>query len=591
MKIARKLFIGMVSIVIPILIISGLFSIYTTQNEITKDVIDEIESVATLEKLRVSESISRNYERLDMITSRHQLKENLASYLESPNDADRDQINKILGDASSAINDISDLHILDSDGIVIFSTNENRLAKNYVDTPVFQNSHYSKTINVDSDDNEKFGLKVSGPIRLDNKFLGIMVIDTNLDLITGNLNHEILFGDSGELILSEIDENGNAKIITPLLNADHTTIIIPKTQLHDPIMHSLMQHQSTFSDHLDYQGNLVFASTKYIGETDWGLSVLVNKEDALSELQKIYWIFIYSIIASIAFSISISLFVANSITKPIRKLQAATKEISKGKLGEKAELSGSDEIKELAIDINKMQESIKDAQLKLLKNERFSAIGELSSRLAHDIRNPLSIISMGVGWWGQTHKSMDEKELKTLDMIDRATSKIKYMVENVLDYVRAKDPEYQETSLQKILAHGIKSIHAPENIKIFLPTNDMKINCDPNQIEVVFENLLTNSIQAIGDKSGSITISFLKDNDEVLIVIQDSGSGISEDVIPKIFDPLFTTKKEGTGLGLASCKSIIESHGGKISVSNNPTSFRIKLPLKISAQHFDSLTS
>ena len=591
MKIARKLFIGIVSIVIPILIVSGLFSIYTTQNEITKDVLDEVESVATLEKLRVSESISRNYERLDMITSRNQLKESLANYLESPNDADSDQINKILSDASSAVTDISDLHILDSDGIVLFSTDENRLEKNYVDTPVFQNSHYSKTINVDSEGYEKFGLKVSGPIRLDNKFLGIMVIDTNLDLVTENLNHEILFGDSGELILSEYDENGNAKIITPLLNADHTTIIIPKTKLHDPIIHSLMQHQSTFSDELDYGGNLVFASTKYIGETGWGLSVLVDKGAALSELQKIYWVFIYSIIASVAFSILISIFVANSIAKPIRKLQATTKEISKGKLSAKVELTGSDEVKELATDINKMQESIKDAQLKLVANERFSAIGELSSRLAHDIRNPLSIISMGVGWWNQSHKSMNEKEIKTLDMIDRATSKIKYMVENVLDYVRAKDPEYHVTSLQKILARGIKSIHAPENIKIFLPTNDMKINCDPNQIEVVFENILSNSVQAIGDKPGSITISFLKDDDDVLIVIQDSGSGIPEDVLPKIFDPLFTTKKEGTGLGLASCKSIIESHEGKISVSNNPTSFRIKLPLKIAAEHLDSVAS
>ena len=141
------------------------------------------------------------------------------------------------------------------------------------------------------------------------------------------------------------------------------------------------------------------------------------------------------------------------------------------------------------------------------------------------------------------------------------------------------------------MKNATKSIHPPENIKIFYPTHDVKINCDPNQIEVVFENLITNSIQAIGDKPGSITISFYQENEQALIVIQDSGIGIPDKIISKVFDPLFTTKKEGTGLGLASCKSIIESHGGEISVSNKPTSFRIKLPLQIPSQHFDSIAS
>lgn len=198
---------------------------------------------------------------------------------------------------------------------------------------------------------------------------------------------------------------------------------------------------------------------------------------------------------------------------------------------------------------------------------------------------------MGIGWWEQSHTSMNEKEIKTLNMIDRATSKIKYMVENVLDYVRAKEPEYQITSLQQILRSATKSIHLPENVKLFSPTHDIKINCDADQIEVVFENIIANSIQAIGEKSGSITISFFEEHNDALIVIQDTGSGIPENVVPKIFDPLFTTKKEGTGLGLASCKSIIQSHGGSISVSNNPTSFRIKLPLKTIIPHSDSIAS
>ena len=131
-----------------------------------------------------------------------------------------------------------------------------------------------------------------------------------------------------------------------------------------------------------------------------------------------------------------------------------------------------------------------------------------------------------------------------LEMIEKSTSKVKYMIENVLDFVRSREPRYEEVSLQRILQNAKKSIHPSENIKLFLPTNDVTIKCDPNQIEVVFENIISNSIQAIGDDSGTITITFYEENENVLILIQDSGGGIPEDIISKIFDPLFTTKKD-----------------------------------------------
>jgi len=163
-------------------------------------------------------------------------------------------------------------------------------------------------------------------------------------------------------------------------------------------------------------------------------------------------------------------------------------------------------------------------------------------------------------------------------MIDNASSKIKYLVENVLDFVRSQDPKYEWVSLQEILENARNSIHEPKNIKIFIPPNDIKLKCDPNQIEIVFENIITNSIQAIGENSGTVTISCYEEIGNVLILIQDSGKGIPENILSKIFDPLFTTKTGGTGLGLASCKSIIESHHGKLEVYNNPTTFKITLP-------------
>ncbi|PIY90655.1 MAG: hypothetical protein COY74_00250, partial [Nitrosopumilales archaeon CG_4_10_14_0_8_um_filter_34_8] len=94
----------------------------------------------------------------------------------------------------------------------------------------------------------------------------------------------------------------------------------------------------------------------------------------------------------------------------------------------------------------------------------------------------------------------------------------------------------------------------------------------------VFSNLIKNAIDAIGDNPGSIEIKCQENGNCVTIDIIDSGPGIKENNINKIFEPLYTTKQTGTGLGLVSCKNIIEQHGGKLSVKNNPTTFTITLP-------------
>ena len=132
-------------------------------------------------------------------------------------------------------------------------------------------------------------------------------------------------------------------------------------------------------------------------------------------------------------------------------------------------------------------------------------------------------------------------------------------------------------------------INKPSNVQIHIPDNSVEFVYDADKIEIVFDNLLNNSIQAIND-DGKITIRIIDLENEVEIEVEDSGDGVSDEIISKVFEPLFTTKKKGTGLGLASCKSIVEQHGGSIYVRNNPTVFTIKLPkmLEISIIFFSS---
>jgi len=128
-----------------------------------------------------------------------------------------------------------------------------------------------------------------------------------------------------------------------------------------------------------------------------------------------------------------------------------------------------------------------------------------------------------------------------------------------------------------MIKNALEHITVPDGIKITTPVQDMSITGDLAQLEIVLSNLIINSIQAIGD-SGKITISTEDKPDSSVISITDSGPGIPEKYISKIFEPLFTTKQRGTGLGLASCYTIIKHHGGEIWVKNNPTTFTILLP-------------
>jgi len=152
------------------------------------------------------------------------------------------------------------------------------------------------------------------------------------------------------------------------------------------------------------------------------------------------------------------------------------------------------------------------------------------------------------------------------------------IIEDVLDFARTTEIKKKKSSFSRILRLATNHVKFPYGIIINLPENDISINCDARKIEGVLSNLINNAIHAI-DGHGEIDVTVSNDSKMITIQVKDSGSGIPTENLEKIFEPMFTTKKTGTGLGLVICKSIIEQHGGSISVSNKPTTFTIKIPV------------
>ena len=221
---------------------------------------------------------------------------------------------------------------------------------------------------------------------------------------------------------------------------------------------------------------------------------------------------------------------------------------------------------------------VKEKTNQILKQDRLSTIGSMASRIAHDLRNPLSIIQMSSELLKMDlEKHMDDKMKLQCSSLQNAITEINRIIGDVLDFARTTDLHLQTNSVSSILNNCISNIVIPKDVSIDLPNNDVQINCDARKLQAVFSNLITNSIQSINN-IGHIKISLFDSNEKIVLSFEDSGSGVPEDILPKIFEPLFTTKTDGTGLGLSICNLIVKQHGGSISVKNNPTTFTIELP-------------
>ncbi len=226
----------------------------------------------------------------------------------------------------------------------------------------------------------------------------------------------------------------------------------------------------------------------------------------------------------------------------------------------------------------RQQQKITEARLKKERDEKLTAIGLLSSRLAHDIRNPLAVIKNGVSLL--KYELTDQKNQGRFEMMDKAVSAITHQINDVMDFVRSKPLVISENTITSIINKSIGSLVIPEGITINVEPSDIKIKCDAKQLEIVFNNLITNAIESM-NYQGTVTIRIKQVQGYIHINVQDMGPGVPLDIMDKIFDPLFTTKQTGTGLGLVSCKNIVEQHGGKIAISNNPTTFTVILPKNI----------
>ncbi|AFS82956.1 sensor histidine kinase [Candidatus Nitrosopumilus sediminis] len=215
----------------------------------------------------------------------------------------------------------------------------------------------------------------------------------------------------------------------------------------------------------------------------------------------------------------------------------------------------------------------------LVKSERLATIGTMASRIAHDLKNPLTIMhTYAEMLTPEILAKLESKDKEKWLRMQNSIFDMERIIEDVLDFARTTEIKKKPTPFQNILKLAMNHVKFSYGVAINLPETNFTIRCDARKIEGVLSNLLNNAVQAL-DGQGEVTVTTSVDSKFFIIKISDSGPGIPEKNLEKIFEPMFTTKTTGTGLGLVICKSIVEQHGGTLSVSNKPTTFTVTLPL------------
>ena len=420
------------------------------------------------------------------------------------------------------------------------------------------------------------------------KFLGAVKVLIGLEHLLSDFSNNIALLEEQNKEVMLLNDDGQI-IYSNSIHYDQNIIAPFTTQL------IAQEGNFEFIDN-DTRQVVSYAKSKGVGSSGLGWIVVVkqSESDIISSLEDVRNSLLLPSLIGVAVTIIIGIVITLFVSRPLEKLTKTYRQLSSGNFDVRANSSNIHEINILSSAYNELASSLKkliqtekdlaEARVKV-KNERLTAIGELSASMAHDMKNPLAVLKTATDVLKRKFKGKDEKIDKLFFNMDDGINRLSHQIKDVLEYVRITPVNLTNTSLIQMIDTAVSSIKIPSNVTIKFPTTDISIECDKQKMEIVFINLILNAIQAIGERQGEVEFVTSEHDDNYIIKIKNTGIPIPDDAIKKIFEPLYTTKHQGTGLGLATCKNVIEQHGGTITAQNNPTTFTIKFPKKVTVNY------
>jgi len=225
-----------------------------------------------------------------------------------------------------------------------------------------------------------------------------------------------------------------------------------------------------------------------------------------------------------------------------------------------------------------------EAQERLIRMERLAILGQMASRVGHELRNPLGAIKNAAYFLNMVLEDPEPEVRETLEILDKEVAMSESVISSLLDFARTKPPAWRKVDINEVIQEALSRAAAPGKIEVVSQLGEglAIMLADPDQLGQVFRNIILNAVQAMSEGGRLVVKSEVSGLEWVAVSIADTGVGIPGEALGKLFEPLFTTKAKGIGLGLAVTKTLVEGHGGSIEVESEVgvgTTFTVRLPV------------
>jgi len=330
--------------------------------------------------------------------------------------------------------------------------------------------------------------------------------------------------------------------------------------------------------------------------------------------------FIAVIFLAVMLAVILGMLATRRIIIPLTELDLAAHRLAKGDLSARVSIKAGGEIQKLFDSFNQMAENLGkrtsdllNAQEELILKEKLSILGQLSGSVGHELRNPLGVMNNAVFFLKMILADADESTQEYLEIIKQEINNSERIISDLLDFTRTKTPLLIAVTAGELIADSLSRCPIPENVILhkYVPQALPPLKVDPLQMRQVLQNLLINAVQAMPD-GGVLQVAARKVRskwdklrregeleleprtsrldpfeDFIEISVTDTGVGIPPENMKKLFQPLFTTKAKGIGLGMVVCRNLVGVNGGRIEVeseSGNGTTFTVILPIERSSK-------
>lgn len=333
-----------------------------------------------------------------------------------------------------------------------------------------------------------------------------------------------------------------------------------------------------------YRALITFSLLAAIPLLFFGVAIFYEEMNPLGITERRFLIFaliLSTLIAALIFGIGTVI----RLIKPILELKKGVDSLSREGFEKEIKIKTGDEIETLTSAFNRMVSDLKSSIREKERLSRLAAMGELSARLAHEIRNPLNAIEGAASYISKNYKG--ELITEFLHIIKEEVNRINILATSLLNFSKPILPQPSLSDINELIEETVRLISQEYSdrevlLEASLDKNIPSVMFDKNQIKQVIINLLLNALEA-SEKGHKVEVTSERSDGLIVVSVKDSGKGISEKEMENIFKPFYTTKTKGTGLGLAIAEKILKEHGGEIrveSTNGRGSKFSLYLPIK-----------